>query len=196
MTETQRETMTETETANRATSLRLCGLSVLLLLAVAGGLSAIDTAAGQEVTLNESESSDDAEQVEDTLGQLIIRNTEYVSDDEGRITVEWTGEAPESLRHTQLDVDNEQISTASARLLPGETTTLSVELVSDDPSLIWTEESVDENQIHVVKWTDRGESRSVPLWQGVLFGGSTFALATVLVAWKRLNTYGEPQEGW
>lgn len=195
MTTTERQSETMTEIAHSVTSnLRLCGLSVLLLLTVAGGLSAIDTAAGQEVNINES--SEDTEQVEDTLGQLIIRNTEYVSDSEGRITVEWTGETIESLRHTQLDVEDEQISTASARLLPGETTTLSVELVSDDPSLLWTEQSVDDNQIHVVRWTDRGESRSVPLWQGVLFGGSTFALATVLVAWKRLNTYGEPQEGW
>jgi hypothetical protein len=189
--------MTANPTRETQTSSIGATITLLVVLIAATAAGATGAASAQEISVEPANQTDEqAEQREGTLGDLIIRSSEQTSGETGEIVVEWTGETPTTLRHTQLDIESEQIAAADTRLLPGESIRWTVQLVSDDPSLLWTEESVADNQIHVVRWSESGTSRSVPLWQGVAFGAGTFALATVLMAFRKLNTYGDPQEGW
>lgn len=173
------------------------GIRILLLL-LAVALSALSGAAVASVDAQDDEQDEQDEQteIESQLGDLIIRDIELADDEEtGEITVEWAGELSTTIYHSQLRQESEQFVLEQARLNPGEETVFQVDLIDTEPSLMWTDESLENQQMEVIRWTDTS-SRQTTLFRAVIYGGSVALIATGLMAYRRKNTYGDVEVGW
>lgn len=173
-------------------------MSLLAVSMTAGTASAQgvgDALDGDAGPTNESESESQTQEIHSQLGDLIIRSVTRLGDGTGEIVVVWTGETPQSVSHAQINVEQERLSVEGVRLIPGEETTLTVDLVGDNPSMLWTEQSLSQNRFELIRW-ERGSSRTTTLTLGLIYGASTFAAGTIAIAWRRKNRYDSPSEGW
>lgn len=181
-------------------------MAILFALLVFGLFGVFTLAATTSATaqvadnpINDSEETPDEQdgrQIESTLGQLEIINVEYDSETmTGDITVRWTGRAPERTTFTQIDPEAGKAAIETIRLRPDEETTISVDLVSDKHGLLYTEESMSNQRAEVIKFEETTE-RETSLLRGLIYGGSVVLLATIAMAWRKINTFEKPQRGF
>ena len=85
--------------------------------------------------------------LEHQLGNLDVHSVEYDERDlTAEITMTWRGSSPETTTFTQIDADAGVAVIEDTRLRPGEETTLSVDLASDEHALLYTEESMTSDE--------------------------------------------------
>jgi hypothetical protein len=183
-----------------ALAVALLGLSVAGAAAQTQSNTTDEQPEQNDTTEQDSDDRDDQADQQETqiysqLGDLQIHGVTIVDDSTGRISVTWTGRAPETVRYAQIDGDSQQIAMSSTRLLPGEKTNLTVDIVDkSEPAMIWTQQSLRENRFDTIRW-QQTSSRTITALEGLLYGGSTMLIGTLLMAWRVKNTHSDPG-GW
>lgn len=132
------------------TELGLGVLTVLIALFILGSLTVAPASAQENPIQNETEPDESTEQY-DTLGDLVVHSVEFEGDGKDTtalVTVTWRGETPEQVTFTQLPRgDSNDVLMSRQRVLPGEKTELSVDLVSSkEPLVMYTDQSIKQQR--------------------------------------------------
>lgn len=170
----------------------LVALSLGLVAVLALGLVAPVEASSTNNSTSDS-SPDEPGEVADQLGDLVIEGYSYDSDSQTmRITARWEGVTPTEMTAVemrQMDSGGSQkISFKQIRLIPGETTTLTmtVEQSRDGTAsvLISTPESVEQGDALLIQSGSPWWSIGYQSWGVALISGIVATLLTIVLAKK------------
>lgn len=137
-------------------------------------------------------------EIQRQIGQLDVVDfrIEQRSDDwVGVAVVRWRGDSPETVSFSQFDRDSGSAAIGNRRVVPGELTRLEFDLITDQPVLLWTEESLQRDRAIVLSYSE-STAEQTTLGKGVVIGLVTAISGTVAMAWRRKNSRTEPVRGF
>jgi hypothetical protein len=145
-----------------------------VLLGVIGlglGLGLSGVALGQQ---NDTDGSEDSTEIEEQLGELVIHSVEW-SESNSSVEIEatWRGDTSTQISSIELikpDSQSEQIGIDQTRVLPGDRTTITVQLSRLDGVIVSTPESIERGDALLLQPDSGGGGTQVRLLYGVLLG--------------------------
>lgn len=185
----------------RTRGLALCALVLALAFAIiAFGAATAPTHAAQPDDLPGNETEDDATEIEDQLGDLVIHSYEYDSDtEEFEIRMTWTGQGTQQValnEYVELDgAGTTQISMQQQRLSPQEETTVTISARETSSGyaavMLTSQQSVENGDGLVIQSDEPSRSWGTIAAENAMMGLVGMALITgaaiTVVAYRRLT---------